>query len=382
MPFADFDFGLSAAQEERARRLHRDAIVIDLMFQGPCGYRSISDDMLADVRKTWEETRNSKAFVDALVRITELAGDGRLPDYEVIWQASGLTASNIQIFGAPKDGGHAPRLKEFDSHVGYDQILTVGDIRRAKAGGTHGSFFNYQYLPDMPDLSWLTDAWTVGVRMAGLTYNNPNQIGAGCTADDEGLTPFGRDVITEMNSLGMLVDVAHAGPRTTIDACARSRVPVISSHAPAGGLFSHARCKSDDELRAIADTGGLCGVPTAPPILTNSPPGNIGLTLDHIDYMANKFGIDAVAVGSDWPLQMPKWILGPEGPFKAWLAVMGFSDEQVERPELNLAGFDDYRDFPNITRGLVARGYSDEDIVKILGGNALRVFEAVWGRDD
>jgi len=379
MQFAGYDFGLSVSQEERAQRLHHEAIIIDLMFQGPCGYRSINDDMLADARKTWSDTRDAMTFVSALVRITELAGDGHLPDYDTIWRESGLTASNLQVYGAPKDGGHIPRLKEFASHPGYNQILTAGDIRHAKANGTRGSFFNYQYLPDMPDLSWLADAWELGVRMAGLTYNNPNQIGAGCTSHDTGLTPFGRDVVVEMNRLGMLIDVAHAGPQTTIEACARSKAPVISSHAAASALFDHARCKSDDELRAIADTGGLCGVLTAPPILTDAPPGDIGLALDHIDYIADKFGIDAVAIGTDWPLQLPKWILGPDGPFKAWLAKMGFSDEQVERPELNLEGFDDYRDFPNITRGLVARGYADDEILKILGGNALRVFDAVWG---
>jgi membrane dipeptidase len=378
MSFADFDFALSKEQEARSRRLHADNIVVDLMFQGPCGYRSISDEMLGDVRMAWDDTHSSTAFVSALVRITELAGEGKLPDYEAIWRESGLTASNLQVLGNPKDGGHLPRLKEFASHPSYSQILTADDIRRAKGEGRYGSFLNYQYLPDMPDVGWLGDSWDVGVRMAGLTYNAPNQIGAGCTSDDQGLTPFGREVISEMNSLGILVDVAHAGPRTTIEACSQSKVPVVASHAAASALFPHARCKSDDELRAIADSGGLCGVLAAPVILTNDPPGDINLTLDHIDHIANTIGIDAVAVGSDWPLQLPKWILEPDGPLKAWLGEMGFTDEQVEQTELNLRGFDDYRDFPNITRGLVARGYSDEDIAKVLGGNAMRVFEAVW----
>jgi membrane dipeptidase len=378
MAFGDFDFGLSDSQEARARALHKDSLVIDLMFQGPCGYRSISDDMLADARQAWEQKPSSKVFVDALVRITELAGSGKLPDYETIWRESGITASNIQIYGAPSSGGHLPRVAEFAAHPTYSQVLTVEDMLRAKREGKHGSFFNYQYLPDMPSLADLTEAWDIGVRMAGLTYNAPNQIGAGCTSEDNGLTPFGREVVAEMNRLGMTVDVAHAGTQTTLDACKVSKVPVIASHSAAKALFPHARCKTDDALKALADTGGLCGVLAAPPILTDAPPGDIGLTLDHIDYIANLVGIDAVAVGTDWPLQMPKWVLEPGGPLKAWLGDMGFSDEQVESPELNLTGFDDYRDFPNITRGLVSRGYSDGDVKKIIGGNALRVFQATW----
>ena len=98
--------------------------------------------------------------------------------------------------------------------------------------------------------------------------------------------------------------------------------------------------------------------------------------VEHIDYIAELVGIDHVAIGTDWPMQLPKWLL--TGPLMEWLIGRGFSEEQVPDPAWNLIGFDDYRDFPNVVRALVKRGYADDDIFKVLGGNALRVFADVW----
>lgn len=378
--FGKLDFGLTESEEMRAKSLHDSALIIDLMFQGPCSYLSLEGGLLEAEKQRWQETGSGEVFTDCMLRVIELAGRGELPDYETVWKKSGLTGTNLQVIGGDiRDGAHLSRLKEFAAHDWYRQAKGVADFHAAKTAGRHVSFLNYQYIPEsVADLDWFDEAAEVGLRMMGLTYNHPNQFGAGCTSPDPGLSAFGRDAVRRMNEAGIIVDISHAGRMTTLDACRFSTEPVIASHAGAEAVFMHPRNKSDDELRAIADTGGLCGVFAAPVLLSPDLPGHIDLMFDHIDYLVDLIGIDCVALGTDWPLQLPKWVLEVGGPFKQWTRDMGFRDEDLERPDLNLVGFDDYRDYPNITRGLVKRGYADDDIRKILGDNALRVIDAVW----
>jgi membrane dipeptidase len=380
--FGCCELGLSAAEETRAARLHRESIIVDLMFQGPCGYRSLGGDLLAAERRRWEESGSGDVFVASIQRIVALAAEGRLPDYERIWRESGLTATNLQIIMDHRAGDHLARLSELRNNgAWYGQALRPGELTEAKRAGRSVSFLNYQFIPPtVHDLAWFDEAAAIGVRMAGLTYNHANQFGAGCTAVDAGLTPFGREAVRRMNAVGMTVDVAHAGNQTTLDACRWSVAPVIASHAGATAVFRHDRNKSDEALRALASCGGVIGVPTVPMFMTSDLPGRIDLMFDHIDYIANLVGIDAVAVGTDWPMQLPLWVSQQGGPFEQWSTDMGFDPKSLERLDLNLVGFDDYRDMPNITRGLVKRGYTDEEIAKILGGNALRVIEATWPR--
>lgn len=377
--FGQFDFALSASEESRAARLHREAIIIDLMFQGPCGALSLSGDLLAAQRARWLETGSGDVFRESLLTISELAGQGRLPDYEAVWRGSGLTATNIQAIGDICAGDHRSRLAEFDAYPWYGQAFKARDLVDAKREGRCVSFLNLQYAPPTAvAMSWFDAAYEAGLRMLGLTYNDPNQLGAGCTSEDTGLTPLGRAAVTRMNDLGMIVDVAHAGKQTTLDACRQSKVPVIASHAGAEHVFMHARNKSDDELRALADTGGVIGVVAVPMFLTATLPGRVDLMFDHIDYIANLVGIKAVAIGTDWPMQLPKWVSEPGGPFEQWTRDMGFKANDLERLDVTLVGFEDYRDYPNITRGLVKRGYTDDEILQVLGQNALRVIADVW----
>src|SRR5262249_1526994 len=111
---------------------------------------------------------------------------------------------------------------------------------------------------------------------------------------------------------------------------------------------------------------------------STKPAESIETMLDHIDYIAKVVGVAHVGIGTDWPMYYPKWAV--ERVFSpSELARIGFRPEHDIVPSQNLVGFDDYRDFPNITRGLVSRGYSDDDIKAILGENFLRVFEATSG---
>jgi membrane dipeptidase len=214
--------------------------------------------------------------------------------------------------------------------------------------------------------------------MCQLTYNSLTTVGAGCTErTDAGLSSFGVASVKAMNELGIIVDTGHSGRQTTLDACEVSEAPVVASHTAAQGVFAHARGKSDDELRAIAATGGVVGIVTVPSFVAAGPDVSIDSTLDHIEYVAELAGVRHVCLGTDWPLPVPEWILTEI--IQPIFADTGFRPEHGLVATQRMNGFQDYRDFPNITRGLVARGWSDEDIAKVLGENFLRVMEAVCG---
>jgi membrane dipeptidase len=213
--------------------------------------------------------------------------------------------------------------------------------------------------------------------MVQLTYNSVNFVAGGCTDRvDCGVTDFGVKFIQRLNDLGIIVDTGHCGRQTTLDACALSNAPVVASHTSAAGVHQHDRAKSDEELKAIAASGGYIGVYLVSMFLTDKPVSTIEDFLDHIDYIANLVGPQFIGVGSDWPMQCTQWGIDK---LAEYASEIGFRKEHGTMAPVNVAGFDDYRDFPNITRGLVKRGYSDEQIKGILGENFLRVFEQVCG---
>jgi membrane dipeptidase len=162
-----------------------------------------------------------------------------------------------------------------------------------------------------------------------------------------------------------------------MDACRFSKKPVTANHTCAQGVCYHARGKSDECLRAIADTGGVIGIVAVPAFLTDDPCPTIEHMLDHIEYVANLVGWQHVAIGSDWPLQAPRSVL--QALFQPANKTIGFRKEHRLDVTVNLKGFDDVRDMPNITRGLLKRGWPEERIKGVLGENALRVFAEVCG---
>ena len=199
-------------------------------------------------------------------------------------------------------------------------------------------------------------------------------MGSGCTERvDHGLTYYGIEVVNKCNELGMIVDLSHTGALTTYDTCKISKSPVIANHTGSEIVYNHQRNKSDKELRAIADTGGIIGVYAVPFFLTDHPKANINHMLNHIDYIVNLVGWEHVGIGTDWVNTGTKDYIESIFGIEAQASI-GFRPEHNINTRQNLIGFDDARDSPNITRGLVARGYSDEEIKGILVENFLRVF--------
>lgn len=380
--FGTWDFNLSPEQEEHASQLHRDSIIIDTLFQGPCGARVFDDTMLDRLQREFEQHRNAmKGLWTAVEMPVRGAIAGEFPAFKQCWDDSGITAGNRQTGGNSLEEAlawFALNQAQFDNLPWLIKATKAEDIRRAKREGIHAGFVSTQNTVDVgQNLDRLDRYYELGMRMIQLTYNSVNFVGGGCTDRvDCGVTDFGVTFIERMNTLGIIVDTGHCGRQTTLDACALSTSPVVASHTSAAGVHKHDRAKSDEELRAIAASGGYIGVYLVSMFLSGKEQSTIEDALDHIDYIANLVGPEFIGIGSDWPMQAPQWGIDR---LAEYAMEIGFRPEHGVTSPKNVLGFDDYRDFPNITRGLIARGYSDEQIRGILGENFLRVFEQVCG---
>jgi len=381
--FGVFDFGLDEQQEQRARKLHEESIIVDALFQGPVGYRVYDDELNAELRASFESHKDRmRAFRDSLVAPVRLAVQGRFDAFKEHWDASGVTCGNRQVELADdvaRDVSFAFAQLQFDRFDWLTKALTADDIRRAKATGTHAGLVSSQVLSGpWRDLDALATYHDFGLRMCQLTYNSMTSVGGGCTdLGNAGLSSFGIASVKAMNDLGIMVDTGHVGKQTTLDACEFSEGPVVASHTAAAGVYQHARGKDDETIRAIAQTGGVIGVVTVPFFLGPEKDVDINVFLNHLEHVAEVGGMDAVCIGTDWPLQAPRWM--QTDVLQPIFDETGFRPEDHTDATQQLIGFDDYRDFPNITRGLVARGWSDEDIRKVLGENFLRVMEKICG---
>lgn len=377
-----FDFGLDQAQEERARRLHEESIIIDMCFHGPVGAAVYSEQMLKQVTAEYERHRDPRklaTFVEELP--VRMAAQGQLPAFREWWDISGVTAGTreVDMRSLPDATPTLAHLTlQFDSFDWLIKALSVEDIQRAKTEGKHAGIIAAQDSvaigQNLHNLNLFHD---FGLRVLQLTYNSMNFAGAGCTErTDAGLSTFGVQLIERMNDLGVVVDTGHSGRQTTLDAAGVSRDPVIASHTCAEGVFAHRRCKSDEELLAIGKSGGVIGIVTMPTFLSAAPEVTMEHFLDHVDYVAKLVGTEHVGVGTDWPMSWPEWVARLMA--EEWAPQVGFAPEDRVPSTEMVEGFSDFREFLNITLGLVSRGYSDAEVQSILALNWLRVLERVW----
>jgi membrane dipeptidase len=185
------------------------------------------------------------------------------------------------------------------------RAATPDDIETAKKQGRRCLYMTANGVPlaqnwssEAEELSWIRVFFQLGVRMMHLTYNRRNVLGDGCAEPaNAGLSELGKAAIAEMNRVGVIVDVAHSGWRTSLEAARASSKPVVASHTGAAEVQRHIRAKPDEVLRAIADTGGYSGVYGVTSFLGN--PGDLNSMLDHIEYMVKRFGAEHVAIGTD-----------------------------------------------------------------------------------
>jgi membrane dipeptidase len=258
------------------------------------------------------------------------------------------------------------------------KVTRAEDVRQAKREGKHGIIFNLQntshFEADWRKLEVLRD---LGVRVLQLTYNSRNLVGDGCTErTDAGLSDFGTAVVRRLNEMGILIDLSHCGTQTAWDAIRASRQPVIFSHTFSRSLSSHARGKTDDLLRGVADTGGYIGILVVPTFISDRSDVTLEAAVDHIEHAVEVCGIDRVGIGTDCAGGYPKILADA---LNKEMNEIGWRAEHRVNWNINMADYRSWLDWPNITRRLVQRGFSDVAVQKILGLNFLGVFESVVG---
>jgi len=255
------------------------------------------------------------------------------------------------------------------------QVRTVEDIRVCKSKGVPGMILGFQSInPLNGNIRMLAVYHALGVKIIQLTYNEENQAGFGCMApDDKGLTSFGRELVIEMNRLGMLIDLSHCGHKTTMNAIEASTAPVAFTHANPLALAKNPRNKPDEAFKALGAKGGVVGVVALPAWLTHDGQATLEDYLRAIDYLVNLVGVDHVGLGTDFMEEMPEEI--------AAAALKGISAENLQKfySSKIVKGFESISDCAKVTEGLLGRGYSTEDVKKILGGNWMRLYHEVWG---
>jgi membrane dipeptidase len=257
---------------------------------------------------------------------------------------------------------------------------TVEDILRAHREGRIALVLCLESaMPIENELDRIDILYGLGVRLMGLVYSESNALGTGLKENtDGGLTYFGHECVERMNKLGMAIDTAHCGDQTTLDAVKASKKPVFASHVGARSLWDIKRLKSDKVLKAVADGGGLIGVEAAPhtTVTRQHPEQSIESVMEHFDYIVNLVGIDHVGFG-------PDTMYGDHVELhKVVIAALSIN-QVVAASELGRVPYVKGMENPteaswNIVRWLVKHDYSDDDIAKVIGGNALRVLEDVW----
>ena len=220
----------------------------------------------------------------------------------------------------------------------------------------------------------------LGVRQLGVTYSESNALGNGLKEDnDGGLTKFGEKCVERMNKVGMLIDVSHCGQKTAYDAVMFSKKPIIASHMGAKGVWNIKRMAGDELIQAIASKGGVIGIESAPhtTMSTTNMTHDIDSVMEHFEYVKNMVGIDHVTFG-------PDCLYGDHVALHhAFAGALSTGDTSKSALPYQEVPYVKYLENTteaswNIVRWLVKHGYTEEEIGKVIGGNAIRVLREVW----
>ena len=344
-------FELSKEQEDRAMEIHGKTIVVDahcdrimaLMPEEPrVGFQSSE----AESRKSLGEHLDSLEAGGIGCQIFAVYID---PIYHPI--ALRRTRQMIDVFDSDLE-------KQKDRIV---LCTTFTEITKAVEEGKLSAVLSIEGGESlMGDLRMLRTFYNLGVRAFGLTHFPRNRLADGSAeaGSNSGLSTFGASVVEVMNGLGMVVDVSHINEKGFWDVMDVSKSPVIASHSNCKALCDHHRNLTDEQIGALADKDGVMGITYVGPFLEERHEGtpvdfrsasSVSRVLDHIDHAVELVGADHVGLGSDY---------------------MGL------RPS-SISGLEDISKVPNITKGLVSRGYADNEIRDVLGGSILRIFKEV-----
>lgn len=364
LPFAERLIELSESEDERAKELNEKLISVDLHS---LTYHPFSDNEAEARPYPRDRVRNS-----GLTCISETVDDfGQNPHHE------------FQIVA--RDVWHYTDF--FPKQQGMRIALSADDIREAKRDGEQSVLVSIEMdgsqvigpsimynrgTPEehYPFLDRIDVLYRLGVRRFDAIANYMGYLGDGCLErSDSGLSLYGLAFVERMNDVGMMIDTSHWGERSTFDAIEVSKSPLLISHAGARALVpKNRRLKSDELIQALAEKGGLIGVCGIPNYLAQTKRQGVEDMVDHVDHIVDLVGVDHVGIGTDivWGHHASL------GVHRHYIIHMG-----MEVAAEYMEGMESLEEWPNITRALVSRGYSDGEIEKIIGGNALRVMDEV-----
>jgi membrane dipeptidase len=376
----------TASELERGLRLHSESIVFDSYGFSPRA--AINGEVLAAEIEAGASDQEVEDLQEDMTMTRYVTDAAEQQEYRDAWRASGVTC----IFQNAGQECQDPlrlikRLARFNFATDLMREFVCkaaipSDIEAAKAAGRHALYMTgngipltQEWISKEDELAYVKIFFQLGIRMMHLTYQRRNMIGDGCgETSNAGLSDFGRHAIAEMNRIGVIPDCAHSGWQTSLEAAKVSTRPVVASHSTCAAIHPHIRSKPDEVIQAIVDSGGYIGICCISKFLRGA--GDISSLLDHIQYVTKKFGVDHVAIGTDVAYssqnsspesrKLPKRSRSRE-PFRS----LWPKDDFAETAEMTTSLA--WTNWPLFTVGLVQRGYSDDEIRKIIGGNVMRV---------
>ena len=262
------------------------------------------------------------------------------------------------------------------------QGRSAADVRHAHETGRTAIFFGFQNpSPIEDDIGLVEILHDLGARFMQLTYNNQSLLATGCYEDeDTGLTRMGKQVVREMNRVGLVVDMSHSADRSTIEAADFSERPIAITHANPHAWQPALRNKRDEVIRAVTSNGGMLGFSLYPHHLKDKSACTLASFCQMIADTAEKFGAEHLGIGSDLCQDQPDSVV-------EWMRV-GRWTQEIDYGEGSAAApgfppmpdwYQDNRDFGNIAQGLADVGFSQAEIEGLMGDNWLRFYEHNFG---
>jgi membrane dipeptidase len=303
-------------------------------------------------------------------------------------RGSGISVIKLSLGGINMDLAHtvaeiAQIQQIIETYPGYFmQVRVADDMARAKRSGVLGIILSFESADMLGgDVASFEVFRGLGVRVMQMSYNRRSPFAAGVMEPDAGgLTPLGRDAVREMNRLGIAIDLSHANAATTADVLAASARPPVMTHAGCAAIHEHPRNKSDAQLRALADRGGVVGIYDLPYLTASPRQPTLDDYMAHLEHALRVAGEDHVGVGSD--VGINPFDTSPKGmaEFARQVEVRrkaGLSAPEEDRPTY-VIGLNQPRRIEVIADRLLRRGYSAAAAEKVIGANFVRVFTTIW----
>jgi membrane dipeptidase len=292
----------------------------------------------------------------------------------------GLTAANCTVSVWEGFQETVNNIVEFNKFFQNDSDLIIpvtktSDIARAKELGKTGIILGFQNANAFEDqIGYVEIFKKLGVGVVQMAYNTQNLVGTGCYERDGGLSGFGREIVAEMNRVGIMCDLSHVGPKTSIEVIEASTKPVCYSHCLPLGLKEHPRNKSDEELKFIADRNGFIGITMFAPFLKKGIDSTVDDYVEAIDYVIDLVGEDCVGIGTDFT----------QGHDQTFFDMLTHDKGYARRLTnfgkiVNPLGIRTLGEFPNLTATMLKHDWSEQKIRKVMGENWINVLRDVWG---